>query len=105
MKSINPIGKSVVLAASTTTSYVNNPTPVCADVDVVNESTSWAWVSFGNANVAALAVFPTTGTNEPGFAVPPNDRVRAKVPPKTLYFAAILRTGTGNITFTPCAAE
>jgi hypothetical protein len=101
--SANPfllMGNGALIPASTVSAAVANPEPEAEGGLFSNESAAWAWVTFGKTN-AVTAAFPTAGTPQPGFALAPGSQATVRLPPEAHYIAAILRSGSGNVTFTP----
>lgn len=94
------MGHAVVIEASTTSANVANEEPGCEGGLFSNESAAWAWIAFGKDNTVQ-AVFPVTGTSRPGFALGPGAQATVRMPQEAHYIAAVLRSGSGAITFVP----
>lgn len=95
-----PLGNSVALAATTATQVVVMSNPTAPALVVTNEGTASAWITWDPTNTAVAAVFPVAGTPAFGMLVAAGAQVSLGTNGKAAYVAAILRSGTGTITFT-----
>lgn len=91
MKSLFTPGATVNIAATTTTGRVALPTTGAAQVAVVNDGATTAFVKFGNSTVeATTSDTPILAGSVRGFTVPSN----------ATHVAAIMSSSTATVYFT-----
>lgn len=99
---------ATALAVSNTASAsgtINGPSGMASDAYyVMNTSSQPIWVVITNTP-NPTAVFPTPGSPQVGFAVPPNLNIFVRGVPcgngASAYVAALGATGSGNVYITP----
>ena len=96
-----PSGNGVSLNTSTTSASIQMPA-VSPCVVITNRSQSSAWVTW-DPHSPPTAVFPASGntTGTWGMEIAPMSQVTVGTGRNYLYFAAILSSGTGVMTFVP----
>lgn len=93
------LAKTAWLAASTSSARIALAA-VSNQVQVFNNTTAVCYVAWGQDNTITASA-GSAGTSTSDYPVAPGSVVVCTVPAGTTYAAAILSTGSGQVTFTP----